>query len=352
MLPYFLVFLIPALMAAASVASLPFTTKWLWVTSFGILLFLFVGFRYEVGADWLRYREIFNIIENDGLLRSIFSTDIGFVVLNWTMSTLNIGFYGVTTMCAAVFVWGLISFAWQMPYPWISLIVAVPHLVNVMAMDHVRQSTAFGFVFVAMATLMRNGNVWMYIFWIIVAATFHKTAIILLPLALCATSRNKFLICVSVVFYIGIFWYFVLGDAADVYEVRYVGREYEAKAAMIRLAQNILPAILYIAIRHRLHLPRDMHRFWMVLSVAALMFPALIIISPSSAAVDRIGKYLIPLQLFVYSHLPRLFKKEVDIRILSVSLLCIYLFLYQALWFYQSDLASTFWIPYRSAFAN
>lgn len=352
MLPYFVVFLIPALMAGASVAGRPFSTKWLWVNSFGILLFLFIGFRYEVGADWLRYREIFNIIDAEGLLQNIGSTDVGFVVLNWVMSILGIGFFGVTATCAAVLVWGLISFAGQTPYPWISVTVAIPHLVNVMAMDHVRQSTAFGFVFVAMAALMRNGNVWMYAFWIVIGATFHKTAIILLPLSLCAASRNRPLIYASVVFYIGMFWYFVLSDAANVYEVRYVGREYEAKAAMIRLVQNIPPAILYIAIRHRLHLPRDVHRFWMVLSVAALMFPALIVISPSSAAVDRIGKYLIPLQLFVYSHLPMLFRKQIDTRVLAVSLLCIYLIFYQELWFYQSELASTFWIPYRSAFAN
>lgn len=340
--------LIAAALAIAYAAQPPFrASRRLSLYLFGLAIFIFVGFRDNVGTDWSRYLDIYHYISAARLFRSTIHTDIGFYLINWVAAALSVGFYGVTAFCAAVLAWGLISFAKQTPYPWISITIAMPHVVNVMAMDHIRQSTALGFALFAMSNMLR-GRPLMYVLFIIVASLFHKSAIILLPLAFVSSNRKRSLIYLSAVVFIASFYYLVLADAATVYEDRYISQEYEARGSLIRLLQNVPPAVIYITMWRRFKLRSEVMYFWMIIAVFALLLPVLLFIVPSSAAIDRLGKLIIPLQMFVYSYMIVVFKHEVLYRAYIVAALGLYCILVQTVWFYYSDIAHDFWLPYRT----
>ena len=67
---------------------------------------------------------------------------------------------------------------------------------------------------------------------------------------------------------------------------------------------NAMPAILFLLFRRKFVMPQAERAFWTWMSLGALGFVVLLVVSPSSTAVDRLALYWIPLQLFVLARLP------------------------------------------------
>ena len=66
--------------------------------------------------------------------------------------------------------------------PWLGLLVAIPYLVIVVGMGYSRQAIALGFVLMAFIKWPEK-NFMKFAFFIFIASTFHKSAIVLFPLA-------------------------------------------------------------------------------------------------------------------------------------------------------------------------
>lgn len=60
------------------------------------------------------------------------------------------------------------------PHPWLSLLLAVPHLIVVVAMGYTRQEAALGLLMLGLASLLRTESLPRFIFWVAVAALFQK----------------------------------------------------------------------------------------------------------------------------------------------------------------------------------
>ncbi len=135
MLPYWLLFLVPAFAALSERSSgllrSRFAFSWLLIWS---LLTVLIGFRYQVGGDWGSYQRIFRyssfLTFDEALLRD----DPGYILLNWLAAKAGYDIALVNVVCAAVFAWGLVAFAREQPRPWLATAVAVPYLVTVVAM--------------------------------------------------------------------------------------------------------------------------------------------------------------------------------------------------------------------------
>ena len=91
-------------------------------------------------------------------------------------------------------------------------------------MGYSRQAIALGVELLAIIALL-NGNNRKFIFYVLIAALFHKTAIILFPLAALMTNRNKGLTYL----YIGIIFVmafiFILGEKQEFLYETYVERQ-------------------------------------------------------------------------------------------------------------------------------
>ncbi len=305
MLPYWVLFLIPASLAAsrAGLRSGP-AQRWppMWRLVF-VVLVLAIGLRHEVGGDWFNYVEHIVIAGDKTLLEVLSSGDPAYSALNWLAAQVDGGPYLVNTLCAVGFTWGLAVFCRAQPRPWLALVVAMPYLVTVVAMGYTRQGVAIGLAMLALVALSEQ-KVRRFVVYVALAATFHKSAVILMPVAILAASHKR----IWTTLWVGVsslfFYILLLQDSVDALTRNYIEAEYDSSGAAVRVVMNAVPAVLFLLLRRRFVMPAAHRSFWTWMSLVAVVFVGLLVVSPSSTAVDRMALYWIPLQLFVLSRLP------------------------------------------------
>jgi hypothetical protein len=310
MWPYWLLFFIPALQAITklkqnvpTLSGTPWTNQWRAVFVF---ITLMIGMRHKVGGDWGIYLVNMNARASATFLEVLSlgtHGDPADTLLNWFAANSGLGIYFVNSVSALLFTFGLIVFCRDQPRPWLALTVAVPYLITVVAMGYTRQGVAIGVAMLGLVSLRKQSTV-KFLILVALAASFHKSAVILVPLAVLANSRYlwKKIVLVGVVG--GLLFVLLLMEYVDQLVNGYIYAEYESSGAAIRIAMNALPATLFLLIRRRFHLPPEEQTFWTWMALGALAFIALLYVSPSSTAVDRVALYWIPLQLFVWSRVP------------------------------------------------
>jgi hypothetical protein len=307
MWPYWLLFLVPALKAVSMLRYVvPPSDSGSWSNSWRLVYFLLalmIGLRHEVGGDWLPYLDKVTAATSVSFEETFFHGDPANSLLNWIAAQSGLGVYLVNSIFGLLFTWGLLAFCRNQPRSWLALVVAVPYLITVVAMGYSRQGVAIGLAMLGLVALA-NKNVIKFALWIVLASMFHKSAVILFPLAVLAGTRRWFLTVFMVVLSTALLFGLLLQDAVDGLVAGYVDAQYESTGAAIRVAMNALPATLFLLLRRRFALPPAQRTFWTWMAFGALAFVVLLYVSPSSTAVDRVALYWIPLQLFVWSRVP------------------------------------------------
>ena len=143
---------------------------------------LMIGFRYQVGGDWIPYVHIFERAQYQDFFELGRHGDVGYQALNWTAQELSFPFWSVNLVTGLIFSWGLARFARSTPNPWTALVVAIPYLVIVVAMGYTRQGAAIGILMCGIADFHKKGSLTRVAVYIVLAALFHKTAVVCLPL--------------------------------------------------------------------------------------------------------------------------------------------------------------------------
>ncbi len=118
----------------------------------GVLYFVMIGFRFQVGADWNNYIFIYNLRHSWPLWKVLTQREPGYGLLMWAAGQLGWGIIFVNVFSGLVFTWGLLAVAKRCREPFIAVCVATPLLVVAFAMSGVRQAIAAGLVFYLMAT--------------------------------------------------------------------------------------------------------------------------------------------------------------------------------------------------------
>jgi hypothetical protein len=326
---------------------------------FFICLVVFIGLRHETGGDWGNYlyqlqkaslMELNQLITfgQDPLYQVIKSYAASFTCeYNNSECAFNEGgLQFLNTVCAIFFCYGLMVFCMDQPRPWLALCVAVPYLIIVVGIGYTRQAAALGFIMLAL-TAISHGRLFQYCIWILVGATIHKTALIMLPFMIFGIKKNKTLILIAGTTFGLLLYYFFFIEAIAILTQNYLGTEYDSAGALIRLVMNAIPAIIFLSFRNSFALNRAAKDFWTGVSILALALLSLYFISPSSTAVDRMGLYLIPLQLFVLSRLPDVFGTYGARNPIINYLIIMYSLLILITWIFFSTNAAN-WIPYKS----
>lgn len=350
MWPYWVLFLIPALTAVLrpwrrSAPLSPGFMRWgvEWVTVL-LALWLMIGWRHEVGGDWGNYFRYLEQVRGEELKNILLSPDPGYELVNWISVEMGWGVYGVNLLCAAVFSFGVVSLCRSMPRPWLALAVAVPYLVIVVGMGYSRQGVALGCAMLGLVGLMRRSNV-RFVFWVLVGVTFHKTAVILLPIAALASTRNRWWTALWVgVVTVGAYWLF-LEDSVESLVTNYVEVQMQSQGAMVRLLMNAMPAALLLLLKRRFQFTAIEAPLWRWLAIISIGLLAVLFVSPSSTAVDRIALYMLPLQLVVFSHLPDVLGSRQRSNQQWVTLIVLYYALVNFVWLTFATHAYA-WVPY------
>lgn len=311
----------------------------------GVVLALIIGLRFEVGGDWFNYQDHYFEVKGASLAEIFERSDPGYFLLTWLSSELDTGVYLVNLVFGVLFSWGLIAFCRAQPRPLLALAVAIPYLVIVVAMGYSRQGVAIGLAMLGLVRLANGQNI-QFVVCIALAATFHKTAVLLIPMAVLANPRGRLWSSVWVGLTAVLMYWALLADSVEGLLVNYVQAQYQSEGAAIRVAMNALPAALLLLLRSRAQWQSVAERnLWSLMAWLAIITVAALFLLPSSTAVDRMALYLIPLQIFVFSRLPDWLGKAGQRRV-WVSAIVIYYAAVLFVWLFFAKHAQ-YWLPYR-----
>jgi hypothetical protein len=349
MWPYWILFLVPAALAVTRLAPAKETCRssrlpdtW-WVAL--VMLVMMIGLRHEVGGDWSIYLEMFEVYTGSSDADQLPYQDPMYIMLNKLSSWTGLGIYLLNLVSAAFFSWGLVVFCRAQPRPWLALAVAVPYLITVVAMGYTRQGAAIGIAMLAIVALS-HGSTMRFMLCIAMAALFHKSAIILVPLAVLAKTKRRAFTYLWVMLTGVVLYILLLQEAMDFLIHGYIQSEYQSSGAAIRIAMNASPAAIFLLFRKRFQLEPAQQTFWTWMAWSALLFIVLLNVSPSSTAVDRVALYWIPLQLFVLSRLPNVLGPKNGRNAFWVCAVVAYSATVHFVWLVFAD-TSFAWLPYQ-----
>ncbi|WP_225421069.1 EpsG family protein [Sphingomonas parva] len=311
----------------------------------GLFTALMVGLRYEVGGDWFNYEDIYLNVSYKRFSEALIDSDPAFSVLNWVSHWLGFDIWFVNLTCAALFVWGLVRFARRQSNPWLSILIAVPYLIIVVGMGYTRQAVAIGFILAGLSVVDR-ASLLRFSFYIIAAATFHKSAIVVLPIVGLAATRQRIVIVPMLAATAALVYYLFVSASVDALMQNYVEAELSSQGAAIRVGMNLPPALVYLLLQRRFGLDDQQRKLWRNFSIASIGALVILMFTDATTAVDRLSLYLIPLQMFVLSRLPDVLggngrrNSQVAVGIIGYSALIQYVWLNFAA-------HSEYWLPYQ-----
>jgi hypothetical protein len=306
-----------------------------------------IGFRYRVGGDWSVYQDIFEYIGYVDFTSalSLSNSDPAYSLINWLAQRVGAEVWMVNLVCGAILVAGTVRFAGEQPNPWLVFVVAVPYLLIVVGMGYTRQAAAIGFELFALTAFL-NGKNLRFLAYMAVAAAFHKSAVIVLPIVGLAVTRNRVLIGLLVVIVSYFLYSSLIAARLDMLTRNYVEAQLESQGAAVRIAMNVVPALLFLAFSRRFGLNDLERNVWRNMAIAALGALVGLLTLASSTVVDRLALYLVPLQLLVLGRLPSAFPSNRQSSAMLIFLVIAYSAAIQIVWLNFANNARL-WVPYR-----
>jgi len=329
------------------------TSRWslTWTCIFFYMV-LFLWLRDGIGPDWMPYESKVDDLRSTHITDVDFKSDPGFVILNWFGANIFGGIYFVNFIGALIFTYGLEKFCLTQTRPWLSLVIAIPYLVIVVAVGYTRQGIAIGFAFLAIISLIDKRFIKFCVF-ILFATIFHKSAAIIVVLALFCDAKKNWIKFISIPLLLAaLMSYFIIDSLVEVDRIYISNENFSSKGAFIRILLCAIPSIVLIFFSRYIKF-KDVgeRKFWITvayISIAALFFE---IISSKyinlSTLLDRLALYLIPIQMVVLSRVPDTFSRKSSLRTFSVLSVILYCISIQFVWLNYADNA-TAWIPYKS----
>lgn len=315
----------------------------LWVTA--IILIILIGFRWNVGADWNAYR----IILHYGRMWDVANVNVrsepGYALLNWIAANAGWGIWFPDLICAMIFTYGLTIFCRDQPNPWLALVVAMPYLIIGVGMGFTRQSAAVGLIMVAMVQLTR-GSLMRAFVSIGLATLFHTSAIVLAPIfALTTARRNLVAAALLGLFAIGL--YFAFSERIALRMSEYQAVKYVAGGAIPRILMNVLAAVIFLFARRRFTASKEEMRLWTVFSLISFAMVPLLYYVTSTTILDRLGIFLVPLQIFVLARAPLVFSPTGRQNVAILLMIILYSLAAELVWLNLGNEARS-WLPYRN----
>ena len=344
MIVYWTLFLSAALGAMQEREQIPRRSLSFGFYALVFVVFIVMAFR-ETCGDYYTYNLMFYMVKGGDLQYAMSLTDPAYGFLNWLSDKLGWEFYGVNAFCALIFLTGFTAFCAREARPMLMFAVAVAYLIIVVAMGYTRQGTAIGVSLLGLRALMERRLI-LYIFWIVLAAGFHRSAAILLPLAYFASPYRGIagrLVAGGAGIIVTAFFALHSQEQADTLVANYVSSShYQSGGALPRNLMNVAAGAAFMINRRRWATLFSDQDIWLSFSVASVAVLGLTFVS--STAGDRIGLYLIPFQVIVFGRLPLLMNQKMN-AVIGVLLLYALSF---GVWLHLGNFAGELWLPYKS----
>jgi hypothetical protein len=212
-------------------------------------------------------------------------------------------------------------------------------------MGFTRQSVAMGLFFLILSKYY-DQSIWRSLILALIAGLFHLSALIIILIFALSYSGKRRLMAGSLTIGIAIFLGLVFNQYLQALWYHYViSGALHSEGGFIRVLMTAMPALLLLVFRNRLFLEEKQRSLWITMAVLALLcIPAVFV---ASTAVDRIALYLLPLQIFVFTRIHRLFMNSC----LRATVILIVIFYYGfVLWIWLNyAIHAEYWLPYKFA---
>ena len=359
MTSYWILFLVPVLALFSPIYFRGRARDFAWF-SFLFISILFIGLRHQVGGDWDNYlffserlsREPFDII--------LGSKDGGYNLLVWVSAKLGWSIYGANLFCAVVFLGGLTYFCRRQPYPLLAWIISTPYLIIVVGMGYTRQSIAVGLLCFGLIFL-QEAKGWRALASVLLATAFHKSALLLLPLGAILVTRAHLAVVRDTlrkglvsgpILVSGLIFITLTGVVtfinADIFYAEFksyvLSGQWHSEGGRVRSFMNGIPAIFLLVFWRRWTEVNGDSILWFVLALIAVI--AMVVTPFFSTFSDRMGIYLIPLQIYVISRIPLLIQNEA-LRQGGIIGICALYGVVLFVWLNHASHAF-YWLPYKS----
>lgn len=267
-------------------------------TLYFLLLLCFIGFRFEVGPDWMGYIHIYDLYFDEDWAQILNNREPGFFLLNKLSQDIGFGFQGVIFLSAFVFLFGLFAYARTSLNPWLSLAVVMPYLVFVIAMSGIRQACAIGIGFYLLAHWQRLGLARMLLL-VALAVSFHNSAIIYLVFVVVSLNMRPVAKLIFLTLIAAFLSYTMTQtDVVDRYKSVYIVDNLVSTGALFHVLLTSIPAALFFFYRKGIERVTISDPNVLYGSIGALL--ALPLLQFSSTGVDRLTLYLSFVQMWVY----------------------------------------------------
>ena len=320
-----------------------------WAAVFALLLVFFVGTRGQVGCDYAAYEQRFHF-SYIGLdwMEDMFEGEGLFNWLNMALLKAGLSYPMLLLVCGALFVACTLRFSLLAQRPLSLLVLSFPVLVVQLAMSGLRQASATAFLMLAMVAFV-EGRRWWVMAWIAVAALFHTSAIIFLPIAFLIGRRLSTLRMSLVVLALGPVVAYLLGSRLEVYNARYVQQIYgeqSSDGAWYRYALVLIPFIVMFW-KQRI-VEREFPQLYPLLRLFGLFTISLVVAGAiSSVALHRFVFYVMPASILALLCISEAIFASNSRRIGSLLPFLAY-GAYITVWFGFSSHGTSCFIPYEN----
>jgi hypothetical protein len=353
MWPYWVLFLIPAMMAVIERPQVapscgPRSLRGspvLWVLV-ALILALLVGLRVEIGGDWDAYLQHQERAASSDPLDLVTLKGPGYPTHQLVQCQSWIRYLGHEHDMWADLRLVVDQLCPHDPQAMVGNGCCRSYLITVVAMGYTRQGVAISLV---MAGIVSLGQGRMILFFLLVslASTFHTMAVIYLPLgALSLGNRLTPVHILSGALLVFTAFVFPYERIEFVYQ-NYVVDGYESSGAQVRAAMNALAGLVFLSLGRYLSLEPVERRLYFLLSVASVASSIVAPLVSFTAAIDRAALYLIPLQVAIFANLPDVWARNIHGSTFLVTTILLYYAGVHWVWLSFADHAYA-WLPYRN----
>lgn len=323
--------------------------SWLMAIFFGLFLVLLAGTRYYVGCDYTGYMLRFGYAGSYTSWESLLlREEPGFNGLVLAIKEAGFTYDALILVMSTVYVICLMRFASLARAPLMFLVLAFPVLVVQLGMSGMRQAMAVGFLMLALVSFTGRARVLTAI-WVLVAAQFHASAIIFLPMALLVGRHLSTLRILVALVVLGPVVVLLLQNQFEVYNDRYIEQIYgenSSSGAWLRYALVLLPFVMLARWYRRVEarFPQTIELMRLFMLITFVMAPIGLL---SSVVLHRLVFYVMPVSIITLLAVTEALAvswRAPAIRLAPVAIYGAYILV----WFTFSRHASSCYVPYQS----
>ncbi len=333
------------------------------ILSFTSLL-IFIGLRFEIGADWAAYLMFFNKDINLQILMH-YEYEIGYSLLNYIINKLNLGFVFLNFILSLIFLICFYSFFNKSKNFFFILTISLPIIIFIYGMGFNRQIVALGFLLLTLNYLLNEKYVKAFVFFIF-SFLFHKSVIIFLPIFIfhfivvkIVTKYNlhkyldlKYLfLFFLIILFTFILLYNLLGmfilninDSVQYYYDAYI--KMQSRGFYFRIAPILLSIIPFFLFYKKLGLSINELILYLIFIFIIITFFFITLLIGPATLFDRLLVYFCIIQILIFEKLYliiRDFRYKVTFKLIVLSIYFGILFI----WLTFADHRNS-WIPYQN----